>query len=197
MAKKKKKPIFIKTTYVSHFVLRAFLIACLCLLLGFGLIVFVYMSDMLIKGKNPLFSTYIIATQSMVPTIKIDDAIVVKRVDGDKYKVGDIITFESSDSNYEGLAVTHRIVEKHSLDDKTSVYTTKGDNNEVIDPVSVKTEDIYGKVLFKVPYAGKLQDFFSNPANYLYCLLIPAIIFIIYDLTKIYGVMKKKKKFSY
>ena len=84
MAKKKK---FNKVTYMSHFVLRAFLISLLCLLLGFGLIVFVYLGDMLIKGESPLFSTYVIVTPSMVPTIKIDDAIVVKRVDNDNYRL--------------------------------------------------------------------------------------------------------------
>lgn len=194
MAKRKK---FNKVTYMSHFVLRAFLIALLCLVLGFGVIVFVYLGDMLVNEQSPLFSTYVIVTPSMVPTIKIDDAIVVKRVDNDKYKVGDIITFASKDTNYEGLAVTHRIVEKHKLDDKTSVYTTKGDNNQVIDPVSVKTDAIYGKVLFKVPKVGKIQEFFSHPANYLYCLLIPAVIFISYDVTKIFIMITKKKKFSY
>ena len=197
MARKRKETIFTKITFVSHFVLRAFLIALLCLLLGFGLIVFVYLGDMLVKGESPLFSAYVIVSPSMVPTIKIDDAIVVKRVDNDNYKVGDIITFASKDSNYEGLAVTHRIVEKHKLDDNTSVYTTKGDNNQVIDPVSVKTDAIYGKVLFKVPKVGKIQEFFSHPANYLVCLLGPAIIFISYEITRIFVVMNKKKKFSY
>ena len=197
MSRRKQETIFTKITFMSNFVLRAFLIALLCLLLGFGLIMVVYLGDLLIKDKSPLFSTYVIVTPSMVPTIEIDDAIVVKRVDNDKYRVGDIITFESNDSNYEGLAVTHRIVEKHSLGDSTSVYTTKGDNNKVIYPVSVKTDSIYGKVLFKVPSVGKIKEFFSHPANYLKCLLIPAIIFFIYNMTKIFVVMKKKKKFSY
>lgn len=110
MARRKKETIFTKITFMSNFVLRAFLIALLCLLLGFGLIMVVYLGDLLIKDKSPLFSTYVIVTPSMVPTIEIDDAIVVKRVDNDKYRVGDIITFESNDSNYEGLAVTHIIV---------------------------------------------------------------------------------------
>lgn len=194
MAKRKRVSKF---TYMSHFVLRAFLISLGVLLLGFGLVIFIYIGDLVINDNNPLFSTYVIVTPSMVPTIKIDDAIVVKRVDNDKYKVGDIITFASKDVNYEGLAVTHRIVDKQSLDKKTSIYTTKGDNNQVIDPVSVKTDAIYGKVLFKVPKVGKIQEFFSHPSNYLYCLLGPAIIFISYDITKIYLVMRKKKKFSY
>lgn len=197
MAKIKKETVFSKITYISHFILRAFLIAFLCLLVGFGLIVCVYLGDLLIKDTTPLFSTYVIVTPSMVPTIKIDDAIVVKRMDNDKYKVGDIITFVSSDSNYEGLAVTHRIVGKQKLDNKTSVYTTKGDNNSLIDPASVKTEDIYGKVLFKVPQIGKIQEYFSHPANYLMCLLGAAVIFIMYDMTKIFVLINKKKKFSF
>lgn len=197
MAKNKKDTAFRKFTFVSNFVIRAFLIALLCLLLGFGLIVLVYIGDLLIKDKSPLFGAYVIVTPSMVPTIKIDDGIVIKRVDNDKYNVGDIITFNSNDTNYEGLAVTHRIVEKHNLDKEKSVYTTKGDNNKVIDPVSVKTDAIYGRVLFKVPQVGKVREFFSHPANYLMCLLVPAVIFILYDMTKIFVLMKKKKKFSY
>lgn len=197
MSKKKNKKVFNKFNYMSHFVLRAFLISLLCLLVGLGLLVFIYVGDMAINGNSPLFSTYVIVTPSMVPTIKIDDAIVVKRVDNDNYKVGDIITFVSKDANYDGLAVTHRIVDKQTIDDKTSIYTTKGDNNKVIDPVSVKTDAIYGKVLFKIPKVGKIQEFFSHPANYLYCLLIPAIIFVLYDATRIFIVISKKKKFSY
>ena len=197
MAKIKKDNSFIKFSFLARFVLRAFLIALLCLLLGFGLVMVIYLGDLLIKDKSPLFSTYVIATPSMVPTIKVYDGIVVKRVDNDNYKVVDIITFETSDSNYEGLSITHRIVEKHNLDNNSSVYTTKGDNNKVIDPVSVKTDAIYGKVLFKIPQVGKVQDFFSHPANFLLCLLGPAVIFIMHDMTKIFVLMKKKRKFSY
>lgn len=197
MSKKKNdNTIISKITYISRFVLRAFLISLLCLLLGFGLFIFVYIGDLVLNTNNPLFSTYVIVSPSMVPTIKIDDAIIVKRVDNDNYKIGDVITFKSNDENYKGLAVTHRIVDKQSLDGDTSVYTTKGDNNMIIDPVSVKTDSIYGKVLFKVPSVGKIQDFFSHPANYLLCLLIVGFIFILYDVTRIFVFMNKKKKFA-
>lgn len=197
MARNRRNTTFNKFLYMAHFVLRAFLIAFLCLLLGFGVIVCVCMGDLLINDESPLLSTYVIVSPSMVPTIKINDGIIVKRVDNDKYNIGDIITFESRDTNYEGLAVTHRIVEKHNIGNNSSVYTTKGDNNPVIDPASVKTDSIYGKVLFKVPNVGSIKEFFSQPANYLYCLLIPAVIFILYNMAKIFIVMNKKKKFSY
>ena len=192
MKTKKKNSQF---KYLIHFVLRAFLLSILCLLLFFGVIITIYLGDRLLNNnKTPLFSTYVVLTPSMDPTIKANDAIVVKRVDKDKYKVGDIITFNSNDVNYQGLTITHRIVEKHAVDTGNSIYTTKGDNNTKIDPTTVKTDSIYGKVLFKIPKVGAIQEFFSNPINYLFCLLIPATVFIIYNLSKILVIMKKKRK---
>ena len=146
---------------------------------------------------SPLFVTttlYVIVSPSMVPTIMINDAIVIKRVDNDKYKIGDIITFVSSDSNYKGLTITHRVVDKLGVSDKNSIYTTKGDNNQVIDPATVSTRDIYGKVLFKIPKIGYIQDFFAKPINYFICLVIPAIIFVLYDSCRIIYVVLKRKK---
>jgi len=181
-----------------HFIFRAFLIFVLFILIGFGVILFVYLGDFLINSTNPnrkpLFSTYVILTPSMVPNINVNDAIIVKREDNDNYKVGDIITFNSNEKNYEGLAVTHRVVEKRKVDENSSVYTTKGDNNNIIDSSSVKTNSIYGKVLFRIPKIGYIQKFFSNPINCLLCLLIPATIFVSYNISKINILMKKRRK---
>ncbi len=190
-----------KINYLVHFITRAFLIAILGFMLLFVLIIAVYFGDLLLNinssnHKNPLFGAYVIVSPSMVPTIMINDAIVIKRVDNDKYKIGDIITFVSSDSNYKGLTITHRVVDKLGVSDKNSIYTTKGDNNQVIDPATVSTRDIYGKVLFKIPKIGYIQDFFAKPINYFICLVIPAIIFVLYDSCRIIYVVLKRKKMS-
>lgn len=198
MRTKKKQTKLKQINYLTRFVFRAFLIAILCLLVGFGVVLAIYLGDLVLNSNNPnkkpLFSTYVVLTPSMVPTINVNDAIIVKRVDKDNYKVGDIITFNSNEENYEGLAITHRVVEKQEINDNTSVYTTKGDNNKIIDPTSVKTESIYGKVLFKIPKVGCIQKFFSSPINYLLCLLVPATIFISYNISKITILMKKRRK---
>ena len=188
-------------SYVTHFVTRAFLISILCFMIIFGIIITCYIGDLLItsnssKIKSPLFSTYVIVSPSMVPTIKINDAIVVQRVDDDNYKVGDIITFASNDINYKDLMVTHRIVDKENISYKKSLYTTKGDNNIREDASNVQTGEIQGKVLFRVPKVGYIKDFFSKPINYFLCLLIPAFIFIMYDIGRIFIMMYKKKVFS-
>ena len=187
-------------SYLTRFVTRAFLISILCLLVIFSLVITCYLGDILINGKSenssPLFSTYVIVSPSMVPTIKINDAIVVQRVDNDNYNIGDIITFASNDMDYKDLMITHRIVDKENVSYKNSIYTTKGDNNLRVDPTSVQTNAINGRVLFKIPKVGYVKDFFSKPINYCICLLIPAVIFIVYNALKIMFAMYKKKVFS-
>ena len=177
MKNKTSKKKTSKFKYLVYFIFRSFLIAVLCLLLTFGFVLLVYLGDLLINNRSsvkmPLFSTYIIVSPSMVPTIKVNDAIVIKRIDNDNYKVGDIVTFLSKEGKYKGSTITHRIIDKQKLNKKESVYTTKGDNNRVIDPVSVTTDSIYGKVLFKIPKVGYISTFFSKPINYFLCLLIP------------------------
>ena len=183
--------------FLSRFVIRSFFISILCLLCFIFVFIVIYFGDRLLnvgndKFTSPLFSTYVIVSPSMVPTIGINDAIVVKRMDNDKYNIGDIITFSSSDINYMGLTITHRIVNKENVTASESIYTTKGDNNPIEDPAYVKTDAIYGKVLFKIPYIGNLKTFFSKPINYFLCLIVPSIIFIVYECIRVLLTFQKK-----
>ena len=183
--------------YLSHFIVRAFLIAVLCFMGFIFLFMTICMGDILFhindSHYSPLFGAYIIVSPSMVPTIKINDAIIIKRVDSDAYHVGDIISFSSEDSNYQGLTITHRIVKKDNINQYESVYTTKGDNNSVVDPFSVKTNSIYGKVLFRIPKIGYVQSFFSNPIYYCIGLFIPIIMFLFYEIIRMVLAMNLKR----
>ena len=190
---------FDKIKYLSHFILRAFLLAIVCLIVVLGFVFCLYFGDILINSNNPnykspLFNGYVIVSQSMVPTININDAIIVKRVDHDKYKVGDIISFSSSDTYYKGLTVTHRVINKENVNKDSSIYTTKGDNNLVADYAGVKTDQIYGRVLFIIPKIGYIHTFFSKPSNFFGCLLIPILMIIGYDALKITRVVVEKRK---
>lgn len=183
--KKQQSFRFLKFVFCSLLLSLSFFIIVLVFLVG------LYFVDSIINVnrndslKKPLFGAYIIVSQSMVPTIKVNDAIVVKRIDNDDYKVGDVITFSSSDINYKGLNVTHRIVKKEIVSENSSIYTTKGDNNPIVDSSLVSTNAIYGKVLFRIPRVGNVKDFFSKPANCFATLLIPSVVFIFYEIIRI------------
>ena len=110
-----------------------------------------------------LLDTYVIATPSMTPTIKVDDAILVRRVDYKSLKKGDIITFKSSDSRLNGMVITHRINEVITDENGNITFVTKGDNNKNVDDAQVLPENIYGKVMVKVPFYSAIKKTISNP----------------------------------
>ena len=184
--------IFNKIKYLLFFVSKAFLIALFCcFILVLFTIIFYYIDlNLNVKNgnyKNPVFNGYVIVSNSMVPTIDVDDAILVKREKNNSYNIGDIISFSSSDSRYEGLIITHRIV---GIDDSNYSFITKGDNNLIQDKSPVLADNIYGKVVFRIPKFGLIQRFLRNPTNFCICILFPVIIVLIYDGFRIYKALK-------
>ena len=126
-----------------------------------------------------MFGAYVIVSPSMVPTINVNDGIVVQRVDKEvNLKVGDVITFESNDISYDGLTVTHRIVGKQLVQTGEYVYRTKGDNNVKEDSSLVKFPDIYGKVVMKIPMIGYIYNFLTTPVGFIISIIIPITIII-------------------
>ncbi len=187
-----------KFKFISYFITRAFLLAVVLLFVLVGICFFIYYGDLYVNVKsghynNPLFNGYIIVSKSMFPTIKINDAIVVKRDNDDKYNIGDIISFFSTEYDSKGMVVTHRIISKNKKNMKTSIYKTKGDNNSIADKDTVVTEKIYGKVMFIIPKLGYIQSFFKNPINLVCCILLPSLFIIVFDFIRV-GVLFKKNR---
>ena len=173
--------------YLINFVMRAFMIALLFLVVSISLVLLVVAGDTLYnrsQGNNvvPLLGGYIIVTPSMVPTIKVNDAVLVKRVDNENLTIGDIITFASNDIRYEGLIVTHRIVGTQSISSGDLVYRTKGDNNRIEDSAVVSQSNIYGKVILKFPKLGYVKNFLQSPIGFTLFIIFPilAIFYIIF-----------------
>ena len=126
---------------------------------------------------------YTILTQSMYPTIKAGDVVVTYREDNNKYNAGDVITFVSQYN--AGMTITHRVKEVISLNDEYS-YKTKGDNNNTADSEIIKGSSVVGKVVFKVPKAGYIQQFLVSKTGWIVAVVLPALGIIIYDLLKIF-----------
>lgn len=145
------------------------------------------------SGKPPLIGAYVIVSPSMVPTINVLDAIVSFRVNTNNLKIGDIITFSSSDSRYDGMTVTHRIIKTSDLEGE-KVYSTKGDNNTTPDGGNVKQSEILGKVVFVVPWLGYIQYLLAKPLGWLILIVVPCVFLIVYDILKLKKVVQKSNK---
>ena len=145
--------------------------------------------------KKSSYGAYIIVSESMLPSIKVNDAIFIKHCSEEDLKVGDIITF-SSQNSYHGLVVTHRIVSKNYKDGKI-LFETKGDNNSINDPTMIPFQDIYGKVFFKIPKVGYIQKFLSTPIGFICSIFIPILIVIFMDSYRIVSLIRQKRLLNY
>lgn len=184
---------------VSKLLIRACLITVFVILLSLFGIMAVCWGDSLYnesKGisKNPLFNAYVVITESMVPTINVNDAIVVKRVEDNTLNIGDIITFSSNDIYFKGLTVTHRVVGKQLGLDGNYIYRTKGDNNALEDTALVNSSSIYGKVVIKLPKIGYVQSFVSSPFGFITSIVVPVLLVIIYEVWRVTRVIKREYK---
>ena len=119
-------------------------------------------------------------TGSMEPAIPVHSFIVVDTDNSQAYQVGDIITFHSSDDALEGSLNTHRIAAIDEVNGMRS-FTTKGDNNDVADTHIISDGDIVGKYVFALPQMGKVMDFLSSSMGFLIVIVLPMLLFFIYQ----------------
>ena len=134
------------------------------------------------------FKFLIVQSGSMEPTIKLGSVLMVKPAKD--YKIGDIITFKNPKKPKE--LISHRIVNIENSENKI-FYTTKGDANEDPDTEKVAKDEVFGKVLFSVPYLGYAVDFAKKPIGFALIIIIPAAVVIFDEAKNIWQEIKKKK----
>ena len=127
------------------------------------------------NGVGNLFGymPFSIQTQSMEPTIKAGDVVIGKEVDFNTLKEGDIITYWTT-VDEQKILNTHRITKVIS-NGKGSVpsFKTKGDNNQIEDEYTVAAADIG---------LGKAVDFLETQKGFFICIVLPLILFFLYQL---------------
>lgn len=126
------------------------------------------------------FKGYVVVSPSMEPYINVNDIVIVTKVDQEDLEVGQVITFytylptnqEDSLGNtiYIKSTVTHYLADI-IIDGNQTILKTKDYNkfhndgsfdtwNDISgDPVDITTDDLIGKVSFKVPLIGIIITF--------------------------------------
>lgn len=179
---------------IFHFIMTILLYSIFVILIIVVIMVGLYFIDhyqSVKSGTNraPLFGAYVIISPSMVPNINVLDAVVTKRVDADKLKKNDVITFTSQDPRHSGITVTHRIVGIKKTESGNYAYRTKGDNNNVEDQTLVSYDKVIGKVIFRIPYIGYLQQLLNTQFGWLVVIVIPCLFIISSDIVKLIKTM--------
>lgn len=142
-----------------------------------------------IMGYTPL----VVKTNSMSPTFNAGDLIFIKKCDTSKLKEGDIICFHTIIDNEYALN-THRIQKIETVGGARS-YTTLGDNNKgIADTHIISDGDIVGKYVGDLPKAGKVMDFLSSSVGFLVVIVLPMLLFFIYQVYNLIMIAIRLKK---
>ena len=138
------------------------------------------------------FTPMVVKTDSMAPTFEAGDLIMIRKCDTSQLKEGDIVCFHTIIENEYALN-THRI---QKIDEMAGVrsYTTKGDNNEISDQHVIADGDIVGKYVGRLPKMGKVMDFLSSSVGFLVVIVLPMLLFFIYQVYHLVMVTISLKK---
>jgi signal peptidase len=124
-------------------------------------------------------------TGSMEPAIPVGSVVVIKPVDPETLKIGDIICFKLS----QPTSITHRII---NITDQG--FITKGDANNAPDQWIVKNENVIGKAIFTIPFIGYVGYFVRTPTGFILLIVIPASLIIIMEIRNIVKELRKQKQ---
>lgn len=117
----------------------------------FGYRIFGVLTNSMVKPKN----------SSLKGGFYAGDVIVVKKIDGETAKKGDIITFRPSLKSEAFL--THRVKKKlNQLNDiQATYYITQGDANKSED-MPIQAKQVIGKKVFSIPKLGGILNFIKE-----------------------------------
>jgi signal peptidase len=125
-----------------------------------------------------------VLTGSMEPTIPAGSIVLVQPVDAEAVRAGDVITFQARPDTT--ALVTHRVVGVNFEDERRS-FTTKGDANEGNDTRPVPESAVRGRVVFDVPYLGKLSDVMRTEQGLLLFVVVPGLLYAAAEARERYG----------
>ncbi len=142
----------------------------------YGLILGLLIFSFLAKNGylNSSYKLLIVLSGSMEPQIKTGSLVITKSEKN--YKVKDVVAFESSNNDL----VTHRIEGITNAG-----FVTKGDANNTTDPGEILNNQVKGKVIFTIPYLGRIANISKNPKGFIAVVIIPATIIVYEELVKI------------
>ena len=114
---------------------------------------------------------------SMEPLYSAGDMVVVKKVDIDTIKVGDVITFRPD----ENSVVTHRVegIVKDETEAGEVRFRTKGDANAEEDEGLIHSRDVIGMPLISVAGLGYAMSYIQHPPGLYIALGVAAALVLI------------------
>ena len=142
------------------------------------------------------YSPFSVRTDSMKPTILKGDYILIEKCDAEDLKVGDVVTYFTIIDGKRAVN-THRIVDVVQNGDILE-YQTQGDNRETNpnpDDILLSPGDVIGKYNgMRIPVMGTAIDYLSTQIGFFLVILLPVLLFTLFQIYKLFSVIMYNKK---
>jgi signal peptidase I len=159
---------------------------------GFALAVLFFGTVFLFGLAAPFFE---VVSDSMTPTLQVNDTIIIRHIPFSDLKVGDIIVFTSPYNSSQ--IVVHRIIDHFEIDNNiTTIIRTQGDANTFyifgID-YPIREHNYIGKVVYHISNNDLLFDILRPPIIQIIVLAVISVI-VVGILYKVFNKILKKSE---
>lgn len=141
------------------------------------------------------FKAFIVLSDSMSATdFDAGDLVLVKEVDPSTLKEGDIISYQSTNTENYGEVVTHKIRELTKDENGEPGFITYGTTTDENDEKIVTYSFVLGKYQTKLPGVGQFFQFLKTPPGYIVCIFLPFLLLILVQGLNSIQLFKRYKK---
>ena len=141
------------------------------------------------------FKAFIVLSDSMSATdFDAGDLVLVKEVDPSTLKEGDVISYQSTNTENYGEVVTHKIRELTTDAEGHPGFITYGTTTDTNDEAIVTYSFVLGKYQTKLPGVGQFFQFLKTPPGYIVCIFLPFLLLILVQGLNSIRLFKRYKK---
>ena len=110
----------------------------------------------------------------------INDVIAVHDYDTKNLKTGDDVAYLGTRSGLEGKIIVHRIIRIEDSSNGGLLFTTKGVNSNVEDPV-IRDTQILGKVTGRIPIITQINHLVRSQVGFFTLIFCPLVLVIVLE----------------
>jgi signal peptidase len=137
------------------------------------------------------FRSATVMSGSMTPTLNVGDIVIERPIEPAEARIGDVISF--TDPQDDERLLTHRVRSIKIKGDEFT-FTTKGDANNTEEKWRISSDGSIGRATMTVPKVGYLLGSQRGPWMRVSFVVIPAVIWAIYELVNIWRPTKPKEQ---
>lgn len=141
------------------------------------------------------YKFFIVLSDSMSATdFSAGDIVVSKKVDPTTLKEGDIITFQSENSESYGEIITHKIRSVTKDGEGNLGFVTYGTTTNTADETIVSGSLVLGQYRFHIAKLGTFFNFLKSTPGYFICIFVPFMVLILMQGLRSLHLFRKYKK---